>query len=100
MIIYPDTSFILSLWHAGDVNYPAALEFFRKHETAGWIWCDLHEIEVPIAAQVATHRDRQPLKPHIARAIVARAERAARRGFQRKTLPEDVRAWLQHLCHL
>ena len=28
MIVYPDTSFILSLWHTGDTNYAEALKLF------------------------------------------------------------------------
>ena len=30
MIVYPDTSFILSLWHSGDANYEEALKLFSK----------------------------------------------------------------------
>lgn len=30
MIVYPDTSFILSLWHTGDSNYAEALKLFSK----------------------------------------------------------------------
>ena len=98
MIVYPDTSFILSLWHKDDVNFRAASEFFKTHEHGSWLWCDLHELEVPIAAQMATHRDRQPLLPHIARAIVFRAERAARRGFLRRELPGDARKFALSLA--
>src|SRR6266404_1352676 len=88
MIIYPDTSFILSLWHAQDVNYPAATELFSRFSKDTWIWCDLHQLEVPIAAQVATHREPERLQEHVARTIVFRAERAvARGGFLKKELP-------------
>ncbi len=70
MIIYPDTSFILSLWHAQDVNYPAATELFSRFSKDTWIWCDLHQLEVPIAAQVATHREPERLQEHVARTIL------------------------------
>lgn len=91
MIVYPDTSFIFSLWHEGDVNHSAAQSFFTRHDSASWVWCDLHEVEFPIAVQVATHREKQPLGVAVAQAVIYRAERAARRGFQRKELPADAK---------
>ena len=90
MIIYPDTSFILSLWHEGDANYAAAKRIFSKYSKDTWLWCDLHQLEVPVAAQVATHRVPDALEEEIARTIVFRAERAvARGGFLRKQLPPE-----------
>jgi predicted nucleic acid-binding protein len=91
VIVYPDTSFILSLWHTGDVNYEEATRLFTKFSRDTWLWCDLHQIEVPIAAQVATHREPQSLQEHVARTIVFRAERAVTRGgFLRKALPPEA----------
>jgi predicted nucleic acid-binding protein len=91
VIVYPDTSFILSLWHAGDVNYGEATKLFAKLSKDTWLWCDLHQVEVPIAAQVATHREGEPLQEHVARTIVFRAERAVTRGgFLRKALPPEA----------
>lgn len=90
MIVYPDTSFILSLWHKDDVNYEKATALFAKFGRSAWLWCDLHQIEVPMAAQMATNRQPQPLAEHVARTIVFRAERAvARGGFLRKPLPPE-----------
>ncbi|MEI7939614.1 MAG: PIN domain-containing protein [Verrucomicrobiota bacterium] len=91
MIVYPDTSFILSLWHTGDSNYTEALKLFSRLSGDTWLWCDLHQLEVPVAAQVATHREPEGLQEHIARTIVFRAERAvARGGFLRKALPPEA----------
>ena len=91
MIVYPDTSFILSLWHTGDSNYAEALKLFSKLSRDSWLWCDLHQLEVPIAAQVATHREPVALQEHVARTIVFRAERAVTRGgFLRKALPPEA----------
>lgn len=88
MIVYPDTSFILSLWHADDVNYAEATKLFSRFSKETWLWCDLHHLEVPIAAQVATHRSPDALHEHVARTIVFRAERAVTRGgFVKKQLP-------------
>ncbi len=88
MIIYPDTSFVLSLWHEGDVNYAAATRLFTRFSRDTWLWCELHQLEVPIAAQAATHRREGALQENVARTIVFRAERAvARGGFLRKQLP-------------
>ena len=91
MIVYPDTSFILSLWHAGDVNYAEALRLFSRFSKDTWLWCDLHQLEVPIAAQAATHREPVGLQESVARTIVFRAERAVTRGgFLRKALPPEA----------
>lgn len=91
MIIYPDTSFILSLWHTDDANYTEAAKLFSNFARATWLWCDLHQIEVPVAAQVATHRQPEGLQEHVARTIVFRAERAVTRGgFLRKPLPPEA----------
>jgi len=91
MIVYPDTSFILSLWHNGDVNFEEARRIFGKLSDETWLWCELHQLEVPIAAQAATFRQGEALKPHIARAIIFRAERAVTQGaFVRKQLPADA----------
>ena len=65
MIVYPDTSFILSLWHTGDTNYAEALKLFSRLSRDTWLWCDLHQLEVPVAAQVATHREPEGLQEHI-----------------------------------
>ena len=103
----PDTRFILSLWQArrpraqlkrgvpeeslapgDDLNYTPATQLFSRFSRETWLWCDLHQMEVPIAAQVATHRAHDPLKEHVAKTIVFRAERAVTRGgFLRKLLP-------------
>jgi hypothetical protein len=88
LTVYPDTSFILSLWHEDDVNYGAASRVFSSLSKETWLWCELHQLEVPIAAQLATHRPVNPLKDHIARTLVFRAERAVTRGgFLKKQLP-------------
>ena len=100
MIIYPDTSFILSLWHAQDVNYRAATELFSRFSKDTWVWCDRHQLEVPMAAQVATHREPEGLQAHVARTIVCRAERAvARGGFLKKQLPLESVAFALQLAH-
>jgi hypothetical protein len=100
VIVYPDTSFILSLWHVDDVNYEEATKLFSKLSRDTWLWCDLHQVEVPIAAQVATHREGQPLREHVARTIVFRAERAvARGGFQRKALPPEAVSFTLSLAY-
>ena len=94
MIVYADTSFILSLWHEDDVNYRAATKVFSELSKETWLWCELHQLEVPLAAQMATHRGPDPLREHVARTIVFRAERAvARGGFLRKQLPLDSAAF-------
>jgi predicted nucleic acid-binding protein len=98
MIVYPDTSFIFSLWHKDDVNHDAAQMFFTGNEPAQWLWCDLHEIEFPVAVQVATHREKNPLQPNIAKAVIFRAQRAARRLFLQKELPTEAKRFALSLA--
>jgi len=57
-------------------------------------------LEVPIAAQAATHRPAAPLHEHIARTIVFRAERAVTRGgFLKKQLPLESVGFAVGLAH-
>jgi hypothetical protein len=72
------------------LRFSAATQLFSKLSAETWLWCDLHQLEVPIAAQVATHRPADALLEHIARTIVFRAERAVTRGgFLKRQLPAE-----------
>ena len=100
MTVYPDTSFILSLWHADDVNYGVASRLFSNLSQETWLWCELHQLEVPVAAQLATHRPVNPLHEHIAKTLVFRAERAVTRGgFLKKQLPLESVGFALGLAH-
>jgi hypothetical protein len=48
VIVYPDTSFILSLWHSDDANYAEAIKLFRRFskETSFFATFDDRQTEV------------------------------------------------------
>lgn len=84
MSLYADTSFWLSLWHEEDENHARAMTWAKRFRRELWLWTELHAVEVPCAARAAMHRDREA----VARAIVWRAQRAARSpSLVRRELP-------------
>jgi len=76
MIIYCDTSFLVSLLNEEDVNYPAAREWAGKYAPHDFVLCEVHRLELPAAVRAATHREHSPIPEHIARRIINRFDRA------------------------
>jgi predicted nucleic acid-binding protein len=88
MSLYADTSFWLSLWHEEDEHHARAMTWAKRFRREPWLWTELHAVEVPCAARAAMHRDREAVPEAVARAIVWRAQRAARGpGMLRRELP-------------
>ena len=87
MIIYCDTSFLVSFFNEEDVNYPAARELAGKFARHDFVLCEVHQLELPAAVRAATHRDQSPIPEHIARRVINRFDRAkTRKLFQNKEL--------------
>ena len=87
MIVYCDTSFMVSLFYENDVNHGAAKKIRDKHETDDFIVCVVHQLELPAAVRAGIFREKNPLPEHIARTIINRFDRAIlSRVFQRKEL--------------
>ena len=42
MIVYCDTSFLVSFLNDEDVNHPAARELATKHRTSDFVVCEVH----------------------------------------------------------
>jgi predicted nucleic acid-binding protein len=76
VIIYCDTSFLVSFFNEEDVNYQAARELAGKFARHDFILCEVHQLELPASVRAATHRDQSPIPEHIARRVINRFDRA------------------------
>ncbi len=90
MIVYCDTSFLVSWFHEADSNHKAAVQLAGKWDGEDFVLCQAHQIELPASVRAAVHRRDAPLAPHIARGIINRFDRAWNgRDFMRRNLPLD-----------
>ena len=88
MIIYSDTSFLVSLFNEEDVNHTAARSMAAKYDQHDFILCEVHQLELPAAMRAAIHRPESPVAWHVARRVINRFDRAmTSKLFQRKEVP-------------
>jgi predicted nucleic acid-binding protein len=76
MIVYCDTSWLLSYLSEDDENHSAARQAAEKLAGHDFVVCEVHLLEVPAAVRAATHRTQDPVPEHIARRIINRFDRA------------------------
>jgi len=87
MIIYCDTSFLVSYLNEDDSNHQAARDLAAKWDANDFVVCEVHLLELPAAVRAATHRTDDPVPPHIARRVINRFDRAVNsKLFLRKPL--------------
>lgn len=87
MIVYCDTSFLLSLFREEDANHKEANELASRFDGEEFVLCEAHQIEFPAATRAAVHRTASPLLPHEARGLISRFDRAWNgRDFVRRSL--------------
>lgn len=79
MIVYCDTSWLLSYLNEDDENHPAAHSSAGKLAGHDFVVCEVHLLELPAAIRAATHRDRDSVPEHLARRIINRFDRAVTR---------------------
>src|SRR5262245_27855421 len=90
MIVYCDTSFLVSLLNEDDVNYPAARRLAGRHRAAQFVVCEPHLLELPASLRAATHRRVDPIPARVVRRVINRFDRAVnRKVFQRRRLEGD-----------
>jgi predicted nucleic acid-binding protein len=90
VIIYCDTSFLVSLLYEGDTNHKAARNLAAKFDGQDFVLCQIHQLELPAAIRAGTHRQESPIPAHIARLVINRFDRAWNgRMFVRRNLPVD-----------
>ena len=76
MIVYCDTSFLVSFFNEEDVNYGAARELAGEFARHDFVLCEVHQLELPAAVRAATHRGRSPIPEYVARRVINRFDRA------------------------
>ena len=88
MIVYCDTSFLVSFLNEEDANHQTARKLAAKFERHDFVLCEAHQLELPAAVRAATHREESPLPEYVARRIINRFDRAKTGNlFQNKTVP-------------
>jgi predicted nucleic acid-binding protein len=87
MIVYCDTSFLVSYLNEEDANHAVARAMVSRFDRQDFIVCEAHLLELPAAVRAAVHRDRDPIPEHVARRVINRFDRAVTsKLFQRKSL--------------
>lgn len=76
MIVYCDTSWLLSHLNEDDENHTTARESAGKLNGHDFVVCEVHMLELPAAIRAATHRTPNPVPEYIARRIINRFDRA------------------------
>ena len=90
MIIYCDTSFLVSFLYEGDANHKAARDLAGRFDGEDFVLCETHQLELPASVRAATHRTESPIPVHVARTIINRFDRAWNgRTFVRRDLSLD-----------
>ena len=76
MIVYCDTSWLLSYLSEDDENHAVARTAAGKLTGHHFVVCEVHLLELPAAIRAATHRSQDPVPEHIARRVINRFDRA------------------------
>jgi predicted nucleic acid-binding protein len=76
VIVYCDTSWLLSYLNEDDENHASARAAAGKLAGHVFVVCEVHLLELPAAVRAATHRDQDPIPEHIARRVINRFDRA------------------------
>ncbi len=90
MIVYCDTSFLVSFLYEEDANHKAARERAGRFDGHDFVLCRTHQLELPGALRAAKHRAESPVPEHVARLVINRFDRAWNgHMFVRRPLPLD-----------
>ena len=90
MIVYCDTSFLISWFYDEDSRHQAARDLSASYDGEDFVLCRVHQLELPASVRAAIHRTESPLPRHVARAIINRFDRAWNgRDFIRREVPLD-----------
>jgi len=79
MIVYCDTSWLLSYLNEDDENHSAARTEAGKLTGNDFVICEVHLLELPAAVRAATHRAQNAVPEHVARRVINRFDRAVTR---------------------
>ncbi|HXI69405.1 MAG TPA: PIN domain-containing protein [Verrucomicrobiae bacterium] len=85
MIVYCDTSFLVSFLNEEDARHQAARRLAARFDRGDFVLCEVHQLELPGAVRAAIHREQDAIPAHVARRIINRFDRALTgKLFQRK----------------
>jgi predicted nucleic acid-binding protein len=88
VIVYCDTSFLISWFYDDDSRHKAARDLSVRYDGEDFVLCQIHQLELPASVRAAVHRGESPLPGKAARAIINRFDRAWNgRDFVRRELP-------------
>lgn len=76
MIIYCDTSFLVSFFNEEDTNHRAARKMAESFDRHDFVVCEIHQLELPAAVRAATHRGKDSIPENVARRVINRFDRA------------------------
>jgi predicted nucleic acid-binding protein len=79
VIVYCDTSWLLSYLNEDDENHSVARTAAARLAGHEFVVCEVHLLELPAAIRAATHRSRDPVPQHLARRVINRFDRAVTR---------------------
>jgi predicted nucleic acid-binding protein len=87
VIVYPDTSFLVSYLNEDDANHQAARRAASRFASGDFVVCEVHLLELPAAVRAAVHREAGAIPPHIARRVINRFDRAVNsKLFRRRSV--------------
>lgn len=81
MIVYCDTSWLVSYLNEDDQNHAVARATAAKFSGHDFVVCEVHLLELPAAMRAATHRAHDAVPEPIARRVINRFDRAVTRKF-------------------
>jgi predicted nucleic acid-binding protein len=76
VIVYCDTSFLLSFFYEQDSNHANARREMDRRYADDLVLCEVHFLEFPAAVRAATFRETSRILPYEARKILSRFDRA------------------------
>jgi predicted nucleic acid-binding protein len=76
MVVYCDTSWLLSYLNEDDENHAVARAAAGRLVGHDFVVCEVHLLELPSAIRAATHCAQDPVPVHIARRVINRLDRA------------------------
>jgi predicted nucleic acid-binding protein len=79
VIVYCDTSWLLSYLNEDDENHARARTAAGKLSGHDFVVCEVQLLELPAAIRAATHRVRDAVPEHVARQVINRFDRAVTR---------------------
>jgi predicted nucleic acid-binding protein len=79
VIVYCDTSWLLSYLNEDDENHSVARATAGKLMGHDFVVCEVHLLELPAAIRAATHRAHDPVPEQVARRVINRFDRAVTR---------------------